>query len=197
MGTRPHIEEHVAFTLKGQPTDVIPTPSPPSFQTCPHTHSQEYWSATVPASVCYDVNASCQFYISFCQAVPVSLGSACYGAGVCQIGTNDDGGTFGYNMGQFNNNYTQFYESKCHYLDHSIFCFQSSLTLFLDVQVVDGGFHMDVENGSRPDDGRCNKYGIRTRVVLVCNSSANWDNQDLSAFTYVSYAKTEDPCHVS
>ena len=70
------------------------------------------------------------FYLAFCQAVPLSLGSACYGAGVCQIGMDDDGGTIGFNMGQFNNNYTQFYESK-YYLDHSSVYTVFILSLFL------------------------------------------------------------------
>ena len=75
---------------------------------------------------------------------------------------------------------------------------QFSLSLFLDDQVPGGGFHMDVESGSRPDDGRCNKYGIRTRVILVCNSSAKWPgNQDLSALIEVARLEAVDPCEVS
>ena len=57
---------------------------------------------------------------------------------------------------------------------------------------------MDVENGSRPDDGRCNKYGIRTRVVLVCNFSVKWpDNQNLTSLIEVVYLEAGDPCEVS
>ena len=55
---------------------------------------------------------------------------------------------------------------------------------------------MDVENGSRPDDGRCNKDGIRTRVILVCNSAVKW-NQDVSDLIHVAYAESTEPCEVS
>ena len=69
--------------------------------------------------------------------------------------------------------------------------------LSLDDLILDGGFHMDVENGSRPDDGRCNtRYGIRTRVVLVCNSTVQWTNQDLAGLIEVAYLEAIDPCEV-
>ena len=56
---------------------------------------------------------------------------------------------------------------------------------------------MDVENGSRPDDGRCNtRYGIKTRVVLVCNSSVQWTKQDLTDLIEVAYLEAIDPCEV-
>ncbi len=44
--------------------------------------------------------------------MPPFVDEACYQAGVCQTGTDGDGNNFGYNMGQFNNQFTQFYESK-------------------------------------------------------------------------------------
>ena len=63
--------------------------------------------------LCYgDEATSCTFYFSFCKAVPPFVDEACYQAGVCQTGTDGDGNTFGYNMGQFNPQFTQFYESK-------------------------------------------------------------------------------------
>ncbi len=68
----------------------------------------------------------------------------------------------------------------------------------LDVDNVGAGFHMDVENGSRPDDGRCNtKYGIKTRVILVCNSSVQWSTNDLTGLIEVAYLEDTDPCDVS
>ena len=56
---------------------------------------------------------------------------------------------------------------------------------------------MDVENGTIPDDGQCNNIGgLHTRVVLVCNASAKWTEQQLSAVVRVIHIGT-DPCYVS
>ena len=69
--------------------------------------------------------------------------------------------------------------------------------LLLDVDEDDIGFHMDVQNGSMPEDGRCNNnYGIKTRVVLSCNSTVQWTNNDLSSFTKVAYLEEAEPCEV-
>jgi hypothetical protein len=55
-----------------------------------------------------------------------------------------------------------------------------------------------VENGSIPDDGRCtHRGGISTRVVLSCNPSAKWTNQDLGDNFHIVYYKALDPCVVS
>ena len=51
---------------------------------------------------------------------------------------------------------------------------------------MDGGFHVDVKNGSKLVDEKCqNDSGIRTRIVLTCNSSAEWTSQDLSDIIHV------------
>ena len=55
---------------------------------------------------------------------------------------------------------------------------------------------MDVSNGSRPEDGQC-AQGIKSRVVLSCNLSSLWEEQDLTGFMYVAYAGSADPCEVS
>ena len=70
--------------------------------------------------------------------------------------------------------------------------------LVTDTGVIGGGFHLDVENGSIPDDGRCVQHrGISTRVVLLCNSSANWTNQNLGNNFHVEHSDLWDPCTVS
>ena len=63
---------------------------------------------------------------------------------------------------------------------------------------VGGGFHLDVENGSVPDDGKCAHLGgIRTRIVLSCNPSAKWTNQDLGSNFHIEYFRSVEPCEVS
>ena len=63
---------------------------------------------------------------------------------------------------------------------------------------VGGGFHLDVENGSVPDDHRCAlRGGISTRIVLSCNPSAKWTNQDLGSNFHIEYTRSLDPCVVS
>ena len=66
-----------------------------------------------------------------------------------------------------------------------------------DDHTVHGGFHITVLNGSRPADNKCNKNGIATRVVLTCNTSASWKQQDVSNFIRVVYEGALDPCEVS
>ena len=59
---------------------------------------------------------------------------------------------------------------------------------------------MDVQNGSKPvnlTNINCTQYGIRTRVILVCNSSAKWERSDISEFLHVAYDENQDPCMVS
>ena len=66
------------------------------------------------------------------------------------------------------------------------FVFVPLLLRSADDQIVDEGFHTDVENGSMPSDGRCNtRKGITTRVVLVCNLTAQWTNQNLTGLIKV------------
>ena len=56
---------------------------------------------------------------------------------------------------------------------------------------------MDVMNGSQPDNGRCNSvHGIKTRVVLTCNSSVEWKTNDLTGLIRVAYQEAIDPCQV-
>lgn len=53
---------------------------------------------------------------------------------------------------------------------------------------------MDVENGSKLENGECqNDGGIRTRIVLTCNSSAEWTSQNLSDIISV---RAGGPCEV-
>ena len=60
------------------------------------------------------------------------------------------------------------------------------------------GFHLDVENGSIPDDGKCNqRKGISTRVVLVCNPSVKWTNQDLGSNLHIVHTEFPNSCEVS
>ena len=72
------------------------------------------------------------------------------------------------------------------------------INLVIDTEIVGGGFYLDVENGSIPDDGRCVQHrGISTHVVLLCNSSANWTNQDLGKNFHIEHSDLLDPCKVS
>lgn len=68
--------------------------------------------------------------------------------------------------------------------------------LVTDDDAVNGGFHMDVANGTQPDDGLCNAArGLKTTVVLVCNSTAKWTNQDLTGYVIAVHGAVE-PCTV-
>lgn len=45
-----------------------------------------------------------------------------------------------------------------------------------------GGFHIEMSNGSRPDNGtgRC-RTSLNTRIIIGCNESVHWpDNGDVS-----------------
>ncbi len=69
--------------------------------------------------------------------------------------------------------------------------------LCLDKGTVQGGFHLNVENGSKPVDNMCDKQGgINTRVSLLCNPSANWKDQDLTG-SFNIYRDPLKPCTVS
>jgi hypothetical protein len=62
------------------------------------------------------------------------------------------------------------------------------------------GFHLDVVNGSQPDDGRCNintNHGIKTRIILACNSSVKWSSNDLTGLIQVAYLEDLEPCEVN
>ena len=54
------------------------------------------------------------FTSPFAKQCHLVLVEGCYGASVCQTGTDGDGNAFaiGYSMGQFNPRFTQLYESK-------------------------------------------------------------------------------------
>ena len=70
--------------------------------------------------------------------------------------------------------------------------------LVTDTGVIGSSFHLDMENGSIPEDGRCVQHrGISTHVILLCNSSANWTNQDLGNNFHVEHSDLLDPCTVS
>lgn len=63
---------------------------------------------------------------------------------------------------------------------------------------VGDGFHLDVKNGSVPDDGKCTpRGGISTRIVLSCNPSAKWTDQNLGNNFHIEYSRALDPCMVS
>ena len=83
-----------------------------------HTHTltiisrHDYWSATVPNEACYgEGSIACEMFVAFCQPLPPSIGSACYGASICQVGTDSEGGAHAYSMGQFKNS-VRFVPSK-------------------------------------------------------------------------------------
>ena len=55
-----------------------------------------------------------------------------------------------------------------------------------------------MENGSIPDDGKCAQHkGISTHVILLCNSSAKWTNQNLGSNFHIEHSNALDPCTVS
>ena len=63
--------------------------------------------------------------------------------------------------------------------------------IVIDTELAGGGFNMVVGNGSRTH-GTCS---IKTKVVLTCNSSAVWSNNDLTKL--LSYRHENDnPCEV-
>ena len=53
--------------------------------------------------MCYQSNSqACTISISFCGALPLSLGTECYGAAICQYGTKLDGSSsYSYSMGLY------------------------------------------------------------------------------------------------
>jgi len=81
---------------------------------------------------------------------------------------------------------------KCTYNCNSCFCHP-----FQDVNVVDGGFHVDYENGSAPPFlPNCTTHGLRSRVVFLCDSSMTWTQQDQSSNIHVAWDRAHDPCMV-
>ena len=67
----------------------------------------------------------------------------------------------------------------------------------LDVDTVDGGFHMDVKNGTKPENGTTCPHGFKSRVILSCNASVTWpDNGELTQIIEVFYLPGDDPCMV-
>lgn len=56
---------------------------------------------------------------------------------------------------------------------------------------------MDVKNGSESKITPCSQYGITTRIVLTCNPTIEWTNQDLSDIIHVEHVVDVDPCAVS
>ena len=86
---------------------------------------------------------------------------------------------------------------------HLLFQIQLSQPLqnahvYTDTAVVGGGFHLDVENGSKPDDHRCDYLGgMKTQVTLTCNSSVKWTDEDISAMFYIHSVDLTDHCQVA
>ena len=69
--------------------------------------------------------------------------------------------------------------------------------IYTDKDVDGGGFHLDVEKGSKPEDHTCDQHGgFSTNVVLLCNSSAKWTDQNLGGNFYIYYDHL-NPCVVS
>ena len=59
------------------------------------------------------------------------------------------------------------------------------------------GFHMRVENGSKPENGTVCKNGMMSEVILTCDKNAPWNNQDISNYVELAYHHGSDPCMVS
>ena len=56
----------------------------------------------MPNEACYgEGNIACEMFVAFCQPLPPAIDSACYGASVCQVGIDSEGGAHAYSMGQF------------------------------------------------------------------------------------------------
>ena len=70
---------------------------------CTHiTSSQDYWTATVSADMCYNPDSiGCSIFVSFCGALPLTIGKGCYGAAICQVGTEADNQVYAYSMGLY------------------------------------------------------------------------------------------------
>jgi len=135
----------------------------------------KYWSANVTTtldkrSVCLGANVtSCTLYLSFCQALQVSMNlTNCTGSAVCQVGTEATGmRQFVFSMGQFQADGTEFRE-----IDGTI----------------KGGFFMHIDGGSRNiRDPFCQLTNVSTTVVWVCNSTAKWTSSDITDFVTVEY----------
>lgn len=57
------------------------------------------------------------------------------------------------------------------------------------------GFHMTVDNGTRPYDQKC-PNGLKTQVIMNCNESAQWTSPNVSEYLSVAYHHADDPCMV-
>ena len=70
--------------------------------------------------------------------------------------------------------------------------------LYTDIDAFGGGFHLDVENGSKPDDHKCDHLsGMKTQVMLTCNSSVKWTGQDISEIFHIVSVDFFDRCEVA
>ena len=78
-------------------------------------------------------------------------------------------------------------------------CFTDSATITMCTSTDDekDGFHMRVENGSKPENGTVCKNGMMSEVILTCDKNAPWDNQDISEYLLLAYHHGDDPCMVS
>ncbi len=87
-------------------------------------------------------------------------------------------------------------------MDVILVYFDTKVTFYSGVAIlangtVAGSFYVDVVNGSANNwDSECakNSTGASTRIVLECNSTVQWNSQDLTDIINVKYS---EPCSVS
>ena len=62
---------------------------------------------------------------------------------------------------------------------------------------MDGGFYVDLVNGSKPtSDTEClkkNSTGVTTRIIFTCNSTQKWTSRNLTGIIDVACS---EPCTV-